>query len=233
MRIEPEIAGVSVNLVGSFNPAIFTPAWFALHGLLPEVATDNADLMFAHPQTTAFDAGWLHLEVTPDRFHADTRQAPYILVHDLVTRVFNEHLHHTPLRALGINRYVHFKVKDSTVRNQLGRTLAPVKPWGSWGCELGSDGERGGMTSLTMSQNNPEGRPEGGRINVKIEPSNIVGGGRKGIFMEVNDHYTVDNSEPGTAGRLMDLLEANFRESLCHSEQIIDHIMSLTTNQET
>ena len=36
MRIEPEISGVSVVLLGDFNPAIFTPAWFALHGLLPE-----------------------------------------------------------------------------------------------------------------------------------------------------------------------------------------------------
>ena len=34
MRIEPEISGVQVVLVGDFNPAIFTPAWFALYRLL-------------------------------------------------------------------------------------------------------------------------------------------------------------------------------------------------------
>ena len=47
MRIEPEISGVGVVLLGDFNPAIFTPAWFALHGLLPESAADNAELQIA------------------------------------------------------------------------------------------------------------------------------------------------------------------------------------------
>ena len=34
MRIEPETSGVSVVVLGTFNPAIFTPAWFELHGVL-------------------------------------------------------------------------------------------------------------------------------------------------------------------------------------------------------
>ena len=32
MRIEPAISGVEVVLLGDFNPAIFTPAWFAIFG---------------------------------------------------------------------------------------------------------------------------------------------------------------------------------------------------------
>ena len=232
MRTEPEIDGVSVIFVGNFNPAIFTPAWFALHGLLPENVADSADLAVAHQQGTMFSADWLRLEVTPDQFLVETVQAPHIRVHDLVVRVFKEHLHHTPLTAFGINRNVHFQVESLAVRDQLGRTLAPVEPWGDWGRELGLDGEHGGMTSLTMSQIDPEGRPVGGRINVKVEPSIRVGKGRMGIYVAVNDHYAIDNSIPGTAGRLMDLFETNFAASLRRSEQIIDHIMSLTTKRE-
>ena len=59
MRTEPEIDGVDVVLVGDFNPAIFTPAWFALNGLLPESATASADLQIAHQQITAFNTDWL------------------------------------------------------------------------------------------------------------------------------------------------------------------------------
>ena len=44
MRIDPEISGVGIVVLGSFNPAIFTPAWFALHGLLPKSVADSADL---------------------------------------------------------------------------------------------------------------------------------------------------------------------------------------------
>ena len=144
MRIEPEISSVSVILLGDFNPAIFTPAWFALHGLLPKGAADSADLNVAHPQTTSFSADWLQLNVLVDQFSAETRQAPHIRLCDLVVRVFKEHLFHTPLRALGINRQVHFRVRSQSARDRIGRTLAPVDVWGAWAEELGDSGRQGG-----------------------------------------------------------------------------------------
>ena len=227
MRIEPEIDGVTVVLVGNFNPAIFTPAWFALHSLLPESIADSAELEVAHPQVTVFKADWLSLEVTPERFLFETVQAPHVRVHDLVLRVFNEHVYHTPLRAFGINRDVHFPVRSPNVRNQLGRSLAPVEPWGACGLELGLDGEHGGMTSLTMSQVSPEGRHAGGRINVKVEPSVRMGNGRTGVYVGVNDHYAIDGAGLDAAGRLMDVFKDNFGASLSRSERIVDHVMSL------
>ncbi len=227
MRIEPEISGVSVVLLGDFNPAIFTPAWFALHGLLPESVADDADLQVAHQQVTDFAADWLRLQVTAERFFVETLQAPYIRLRDLVARIFKEYLHHTPVRAFGINRGVHFQVQSLNERDRIGRTLAPVKPWGAWGHDLGLDGEHGGMISLTMSQLAPQGRPTGGQINVTVEPSKRIGKRRTGVYVRVNDHYAIDNAELGTAGRLMQLFEDNFDTSLKRSDDIIDHIMSL------
>lgn len=227
VRIEPEISGVAVVLLGDFNPAIFTPAWFALHGLLPRGAADSADLQVAHRQVTTFSTDWLRLQVTSDRFVADTAQAPHVRVRDLVLRVFKEHLTHTPTRSMGINRTVHFRVGGMAERDRIGRALAPVEPWGRWGLELGSDGEHGGMTSLTMSQISPAGRPQGGRINVKVEPSARVGDGRSGIFVEVNDHYAVDSTDTGGSSRLMGFLAKDFDTSIRRSDEIIDHVMSL------
>ena len=232
MRIEPEISGVSVVLLGKFNPAIFTPAWFALHDLLPKNATDNATLQIAHEQVTEFSTDWLRLQVTGERFIVETLQAPYIRLRDLVVRIFGEHLYHTPLNALGINRNVHFQVSDLAARDRIGRTLAPVRPWGDWGHDLGLDGEQGGMTSLTMTQCNPEGRPPGGSINVKVEPSNRIGQGRFGVYVRVNDHYAIDDTGPDSGQRLIGLFEANFEKSLSRSDGIIDHIMSLAQSQK-
>ena len=229
MRIEPEISRVSVILLGSFNPAIFTPAWFSLQGLLPESDAADADLQVAHKQVTVFSTEWLSLRVTTDRFSIETFQAPYIRLRDLTARLFKEHLSHTPLNALGINRDVHFQVQSLTARDRIGRTLAPVEPWGAWRHDLGLDGERGGMTSLTMSQVAPEGRPKGGRINVKVEPSNRIGQGRLGVYVEVNDHYASDDADPGAGVRLIGLLEDNFDTSISRSDKIIDHVMSLAT----
>ena len=232
MRIEPEISRVSVVALGQFNPSIFVPAWFVLHDILPKAAEMNARLQIAHEQVTAFSTDWFHLEVTTNRFQVETQQAPYIRLRDLVVRVFREHLHHTPLNALGINRIVHFRVSSMAARDRIGRTLAPVEPWGVWSHDLGSDGEHGGMTSLTMSQVDPEGRPKGGRTNVTVEPSNRIGQGRAGVHVRVNDHYAIEDSGPGALARLMELFEDNFEGSLRRSDDLIDHVMSLAVTRE-
>lgn len=232
MRIEPEISSVNVVLLGDFNPAIFTPAWFALHGLLPEGVAESADSQVVHQQVTEFTTDWLRLQVTVDRFSIETLQAPYVRLCDLVVRTFKEYLHHTPIGAFGINRQVHFRVKSSAERDRIGRTLAPVEPWGAWGQDLGLDGEYGGMTSLTMSQLNLEGRPTGGQINVTVEPSNRIGKGRTGVYVRVNDHYAIDDANLRTAERLMELFETSFDTSLERSNRIIDHIMSLAKPKE-
>lgn len=226
VRIQPEIDEVAVVVRGDFNPAIFTPAWFALHGLLPESAADSAKLEIAHPQVTEFSTDWLHLHVTTDRFSADTAQAPHVRVRDIVARVFGELLDHTPLRVIGINRNVHFRTGSSAERDRIGRTLAPVAPWGRCGQKLGLDGEHGGMTSLRMSQLRPEGRPPGGQINVTVEPSNRIGHG-SGVYVGVNDHYRIDRDDARGRARLMGFLYDNFDTSLRRSDDIIDHIMSL------
>ena len=87
------------------------------------------------------------------------------------------------------------------------------------------------MMSLTMSQIEPDGRPKGGQINVTVEPSVRVGKGRTGVNVRVNDHYAIENTNLGTAGRLMDLFEGNFDTSLERSNGIIDHIMSLAKEE--
>lgn len=229
MRIEPEIAGVSLVMLGHFNPAIFTPAWFGWNGLLSERTVETADTKIVHPQIAMFEADWLNLRVQPESFKIDTIQAPYIRLQDLAVRIFREYLPHIPLKAMGINREVHFSVQSFEERDRLGRLLAPVGPWGDWGKKLEPDGEHGGMTSLTMTQINPERRPLGGQINVTVEPSKRLGQDRPGVYARVNDHYTIENvdSQMGTSD-IVGLLEENFDESLRRADQIIDHIMSLT-----
>ena len=233
MQIEPEIDGVGIVVLGAFNPALFTPAWFVLYGLLPEGATDSAEVAVIHPQVAEFTFDWLHLQAMAEQFSVETSQAPHVRLRDLVVRVFREHLPHTPLKAFGINRAVHFRARGPAERDRVGRMLAPVEPWGRWGRNLGLDGEHGGMTSLTMSQLNPEGRASGDRINVTVEPSNRIGDPRLGIHVRVNDHYAVDEAGSETGARLTGLLEENFDASLRRSDGIIDQIMSLAGNQET
>ncbi len=230
MRIEPEISAVSVVLLGSFNPAIFTPAWFGLQGLLPRAAVESAELGVAHASVTEFAAEWLKLGVRPDRFAAETSQAPLIRVSDLVVRTFRELLPHTPIEALGINREVHFRVLSVAERDRIGRKLAPTEPWGDWGRLIEPDGAHGGMTSLTMRQQRVEGRPPEDTINVTVEPS--VRLGSTGVFVRVNDHYTAHGNGHEGGSVLIERLEGEFEESRERSESLIDQVMSLAGGQD-
>ncbi len=214
--------------LGSFNPSIFTPAWFGWNKLLPEGTVNVAELQIAQQQITSFRAEWLDLKVLPDRFSLNTNQHPFVRLRDLGVRIFREQLPHTPIHSMGINRHVHFLVKDQRERDLIGRRLAPVEPWGDWGEQLQPDGSKGGMTSITMSQIEVERRPTGGRINVTVQPSSQVGADSTGVYVEVNDHFTVENPQDvGATAEIVDLLEIQFEESISRSGHIIDIVMSL------
>ena len=228
MRIAPEITGASLVLLGNFNPSIFTPAWFGWHDLLPEKTVDVAELQIAQPQITSFTADWLEFNAVPERFSISTTQPPFVRLRDLGLRIFRDKLPHTPIHSMGINRQVHFLVNSLDERDRIGRLLAPVEPWGEWGKQLQPDGRHGGMTSLTMTQVNVEGRPPGGLRNVTVQPSKRVGQDSTGVYVDVNDHYTVEdpkNKEATT--QIVNLLEREFEDSLLRAEQLIDNIMSL------
>ena len=226
MRIEPEIGGVTLVLVGSFNPAILTPAWFALHGLLPEDAAENAELSLAHPEISSFRSDWLSLEATSDHLSVDSSQAPYVRLRDLVVRLIREHLPHTPLRAIGINRYVHFTVSSAQRRDRIGRALAPTAAWGDWERELSLDGKLCGLKSLTMTGAAHSDRPEDDAITATIEPSTRVGNRLTGVYVRVNDHYTAAEGRDSNS-QLIGQVESCFDESIQRSDAIVDHIMSL------
>ena len=228
MRIEPQISTANIVVLGAFNPPILTPAWFVLHDLLPSGVETSANVQVVHSKVTAFTADWLDLRVREDRFQVGSGQAPYVRVLDLVSQIFKNLLPHTPIHAFGVNREVHFPVKDQTVRHRIGRVLAPVEPWGECGRSLGLDGPHGGMRSLTMSQFHPEGRADGGEINVRVGPSDQPDPER-GVFVSVNDHYVVDPHGTEAGDRFVNLLAENFQTSLARSDEIIDHVMSLAT----
>jgi hypothetical protein len=154
MRIEPEIGGVAIVLVGNLNPAIFTPAWFARQGILSAEQADAAEVNIVHPQIAHFKMDWLVVRVEPERFAADTAEAPYTRLLDLVVRTFKEFLPHTPLGKLGINRTVHFSVGSQDNRDRIARMLAPRDPWGEWRplIDQGEGEKHGGLLSLTTER---------------------------------------------------------------------------------
>lgn len=229
MRIQPEISGVDIVVLGDFNPTLFSPRWFSANGLFRASVADSAQVQVIHQEVSDFLADWLHVQVMRNRFFVGSKQAPFVRLRDLVLRVFSEYLPHTPLRAFGINFGVHFLVDSPSTRDRIGTMLAPVEPWGPWRESLDLDRASGGMTHLRMSQLVPAGRNPGGQVNVTVEPSAEVALSGSGIFVSVNDHFAGGSASPEATDSLMEILGEEFKPSLERSEGIVDQIMSLAS----
>ena len=171
--------------------------------------------------------GEFNIQVERERFSIDRAVAPLIRIADIACRIFGELLPHTPISQVGINRLMHFDVGSVDARDEIGLKLAPREPWGDWG-RLVSAGEglkHGGLASLAMTQRELSDRPAGW-VQAKVEPSNVIGRGRTGIYMEVNDHYDLAK-KPDGADEIVEIVRTRFDASLANSDSIIDQIMSL------
>jgi hypothetical protein len=174
-KLEDDIA--SIVLLGSFNPAIFQPAWFAAKGLIREAEATAATIEMIHPEVTAFRVGWLTLNVTRERFVSmSSDAAQHVALRDLVLGTF-QLLEHTPTSRLGMNRSMHFLLHDEGKWHRLGHLLAPKQPW----ADLTVDP---GLLSLRMQSKRNDGL--NGRAIFHVEPSSKY---RFGAFIEVNNEF--------------------------------------------
>lgn len=62
-----EIRGISLVLLGDFNPIIFQPRWFMSENLITQAESDDADVQIVHPDVTTFQLPWIGINVTRDR----------------------------------------------------------------------------------------------------------------------------------------------------------------------
>jgi hypothetical protein len=209
-----EIQGVSVILLGDFNPKIFQPAWFAAEGLIRKQEAEQATINIVHPEVVSFTLEWLELQVTRERFAISTPQEPYYeIVRDLVLGTFNL-LRHTPLHKLGINTDMHFRMHSQEAWHAFGHRLAPKELW---------QGilDAPGMRSLTMESRRPDGFK--GYIRVQVEPSAKVD---PGVYLQVNDHYEVEAPQPGLgSSEMLTIFERAWSEALRRSKHIISVLM--------
>lgn len=213
--LKPELEDVSVVLVGSFNPAIFHPVWFAREKLIQQEEAERADIKIVSPEVSVFSIGWLAVEVTQDRFAARTAQIQNLeTLRDLVLGTFGL-LRHTPVKQMGINRQSHFRSPSEDAWHTLGHRLAPKEPWAGLL-------EKPGMRRVQVQGIRPDTYK--GRISVAVEPS--LKARPFGAFIEVNDHYENDAEDKSNqCDRMMVILSASWQTSLDRSLHIMQTLM--------
>jgi hypothetical protein len=207
-----EISGATIVLVGSFNPAIFHPEWFAKNELLPQREADNAELNVVHPQLSQFETERFSFQITAERFQAMAKPNTISAsLRDLVLGTFYI-LEHTPVQAMGMNRVLHFAMGSEEAWHKLGDKLVPKEPWNS--ILEGRPGMRN-LDVLTIRDS-----PKGSSLMVKVQPSVVI---PHGVYFEINDHYAAQ--EYAGLKSMMEILRDQWDASQQKGESIARHII--------
>lgn len=189
-----EIEGVSIVLVGNFNPKIFQPAWFSHHDLIRKQEAETADNVVVLDRITNFNTEWLSLQVTTERFEAATSNGgSFEALRDFVLGTFRI-LEHTPLARLGINRDMHYRVLPVESYIEFGHYIVPKTPWTPI------------MTNPVTRSLTVEGLVRRGTMDVKltvrVEPSVRI---QPGVYIGTNEDYEATGETDNQA--LMGALE--------------------------
>jgi hypothetical protein len=227
MRFPPEIDQASIVILGRFNPSIFQPWWFAQNDIIGKEEAHNAEIEIIHPEFCKFQTEHYLIQVEAHRFQATSNSWPMDLVNDLTMKTFNDFLSHTPCWTLGINRLIHIDTGSISVRNALGKELAPWEPWGEWGemFNTSNKGQSDGMISLRMLRYSDEQDNYSGYVATTISPSSKITD-NKGIHININNHYDVINREDAVdCIHVLTALENQWKVAMDHSEFIVDQLM--------
>lgn len=228
MRYDPEAPSCTLVLIGKFNPAIFSPAWFAKVGIISDNELEIAvlDKPITHPEIAQFTVNRrFRIEVQPTRFQMVSTLAPFISIADDVRSLFTRFLPHTPVSALGINFSMHFRLDTAEQRLKLGRALAPSEPWGGLGRRLQAStiSNPSGVASLVLQESLES---ESRFRRVEVQPSRSFDRLRS-VFIAYNDHFGIANArdEDGAAAA-MTLLGSEFDKSEREYRTIVTDLMA-------
>lgn len=227
-HFDPAIASSQIVFLGSFNPPIFQPEWFARHNLISQEQASAAEVKIIVPQVCHFETEQFIILVTVDRFTAVSKVNAHPLpLRDVVQGAFSI-LEHVPVKAMGLNCTTHFDMGSEEACNLVGDKLAPKAPWDE-ALEVPT-----GLLSISITTARGisvsgwrKETYQGARYTIKIEPSRQV---KFGVYFETNEHYAAPETEPLKS--LLKILAERWEDVPIESSRIADHILSWATTDK-
>jgi len=210
-----ETQSCSIVLIGDFNPKIFQPAWFASEGLVSGSVAENAKIQVIHPELTVLEFEDYRMQIEASKFLVATSSDPlFEVIRDLTLSTF-ELLRHTPVRMMGINTEMHYRIDTEANWHAFGDKLVPKATWKTL---LDSPG----MRSVTVEEGKRrDGNP--GKLLVKVEPSQRM---KHGVYFHINDHFELDaTSKVVGATQMMEVLRSSWTECQRRAKEIVDALL--------
>ena len=187
--------GAQVVVVGSFNPAIFSPAWFEVHEIVGADQVADADVQLIMPNVAVFRVGWLRCQVDNTRLTFDTEDSQEYSDSPRCC----DGCAHPPASYSGIG--------DGS-ESIFPPFVSGPRGMASSRRHLDTEGDLEGvltfpgMASVTLQ--GACGNKYPGSFNVTVQPSNLE---RPGVFLQTNDHFVlrVDDTQPKSRDDFVDM----------------------------
>jgi hypothetical protein len=224
-----ELGGVSLVAVGSFNPAIFHPRWFAEKELLSADVAESAatqEQLLLSREVAAFSADWLIVQVTLGQAQFSTvEEGRERDLRDVARGVFDV-LPETPVDAIGINSDAHFRVESESAWHELGDRFLPKEFWQpmfdgeQWIAR--STGETVGLRSMTVEA----GRADvPGYVRMEIGPSVRVV--PLGVYVGTNAHFQINiDDRRGTGYEAARVLDEHWEETRALEKRLVEGFLA-------
>ena len=209
MKFDPVEEGMSIVLLGSFNPGIFQPFWFVTQELLMKKEAEDVKTELIAEGISIFQTDRFKFICDLSRLQISTENnAAYEQICDLIISIF-QILSHTPVTKLGINFDYHIKIESEKKLNDIGDIIAPKQIW-----EKVLETPK----TLNVTIQGKQTRDYSGNVNVKVQGSPKV---NPGIWININDHYDLESNEPlERCQKALEILGRLFEESLKRSKKI-------------
>lgn len=230
LLLTPALEGINFVLRGHFSPAIFHPSWFSKHNLLRSGEVDEAIVKVVSPQVTLFETEWLQFQVTQDLLQASTIEAVFQEpLRDLVVGLIEVLADALPIRLLGMNHDLHFRIDTEEQWHRIGHLLAPKEHWRPLSTALG-------LKTLVIEG----GREDdlSGYLYAKVEPSTRFdkAKGEYGVYVHLNDHIQVSEEEeipvPESAERAAEIITNYWEASVKRAHTVANGITMLAVEED-
>lgn len=227
-----EIFNSQINILGSFNPPVISPAWLKSNDLIGSDDADCAmegDSLAITPDICRFETEWFSLQVIKQQFVLFSKGPVTPAFKDLAVGIFTL-LEHTPVTAMGLNSIADYKIYSVDEYHKIGDTLAPKKIWNSFYPD--SDNQSVGLQEMTL-QINPVKRGEkvsGRQKRVSFSSSEKL---PNALLFTFNDHFPVTadkKSKQSASDVTVEIIQTHWQTSMDEAKNLFSSVIKQAIN---
>lgn len=229
MKSTLEDFGSQINILGNFNPPVISPNWLRSNELIGQddekYAMESKSLAIT-PDISRFETEWFWIQVINTQFILNSKGPVTPTIMDLAIGIFTL-LAHTPLTAIGLNSFGHFKMSSVDEFHKVGDVLAPKNIWKSFYPE--SDGNTVGLQEMSIEicpWKREEARTNAPVRRVSIGISNKV---PLGVQFTFNHHFPISSeTKRPTTDIAIEIIRTNWSSSMSEAQSLFTHVVENT-----